>query len=380
MNAETSKTGGIKKKIRKFLKITILVVAGVILTAAAYLLPILYLNKKAKESAEIIPQNEKFGKRPLLLPSYFVDGQHFYLKIPVTGGDTLLGFCDTGGGISFLLPSETEKEPIRKLLRSGILMAVMPMDFICFRQLVPDADFPKPYPLRTRVIRQPFSRITEPYLIVPPEDGELKDMAAYMQEMDVFFAQDFFMNKAWTLDYPGRQIWVHTPVPANEAGMPHVEKLAFLKNKNGDKLFGHPYFKVEIDGDTLDMLFDTGATLRLTDAGKKVFGNDKRILAGSFIGATIFEKWRKKHPDWKVYPNAEAGGDIMEVPKVKIGGHEVGPVRFIANEDGASTLEMEETGMYAEGAIGGSALQYLKVMIDYNSELVKFIKPEAKNL
>lgn len=71
-----------------------------------------------------------------------------------------------------------------------------------------------------------------------------------------------------------------------------------------------PRVPVTIDGETLDLLFDTGAA--------------------SFIAASAFEKWRAKHPNWRVIERAENGsGEAMiEVPQVTIAGYTArrGPV------------------------------------------------------
>lgn len=65
--------------------------------------------------------------------------------------------------------------------------------------------------------------------------------------------------------------------------------------------------------------------------------------------------------------------DVIEVPVVKIGGFEVGPVLFAKRPDNEWSEGMIATmDKVVKGAIGGSAFKYMKVNIDYNSELVKF--------
>ena len=100
---------------------------------------------------------------------------------------------------------------------------------------------------------------------------------------------------------------------------------------------------------------------------------DVLTIGGSFIAASIFDKWRKEHPEWKYYKEADKNRDVIEVPIVKIGDIEVGPVLFSKRRDEDWSKGMIKTmDKIVKGAIGGSAFKYLKVTIDYNSELIKF--------
>lgn len=318
------------------------------------------------------------GQVAQLLPSYFLDEERFYLELPTVDGDTLLGFCDTGGGICMLLPHTNKKPGIRSRSRTGLLKGIMPVQYILFADLVPDHAIPAPWPLSNLVLRGPFRRITSPYLLIPPMEKELELMMEVQPEMDAFLGQAFFMHSAWTFDYPNREIWINTPLKAAEANAPNVQKLGFKKDEEHVKIFGHPRMQIEVDGEPLDVLFDTGATMILTDAGREQMGVKKKTLGASFIAASVFQAWRNAHPEWKYYPKADLIGDVIEVPIVKIGDFEVGPVLFAERPD-----ENWSEGMIAsmdqvvKGAIGGSALRYFKVTIDYNSELIRFDRNPA---
>jgi hypothetical protein len=50
--------------------------------------------------------------------------------------------------------------------------------------------------------------------------------------------------------------------------------------------------------------------------------------ATSFIRASVFERWRKAHPDWRVIENAEnkTKSARIEVPEIKFGGYLTGAV------------------------------------------------------
>jgi hypothetical protein len=274
-----------------------------------------------------------------------------------------------------MAPGEIEKLHLQEKQKKGYIKHIMGMQYIAFADLVADKNIPAPQPTTKFSLSRHFQTVTSPYIIVPDNDGEFKELPAMVKLMpfDMFLGQNYFMGKAWTFDYPKQQVWVNTPLSVADATAANVQKIGFKKDDKGHKLFGHASMKVSVDGEELDVLFDTGATIFLTDDGKKSLNTTENSVGGSFIAKSVFDMWRSKHPEWRCYTKADAHGDVIEVPKVMIGGHTVGPVLFAVRDD-----ENWSKGMIAsmdkvvKGAIGGSALKYLKVTIDYNAELIKF--------
>ncbi len=359
--------------MKKIFKIAAISITILLLIWGIYFYIIKKLDEKIVESKDYFANENRIEKSAILLQSQFIEGERFYLKMAVVGGDTILAYCDTGGGISMLFPNYSENQKVNSKIKLGIFKGLMPMKYILFNDLVVDYSFPKPFPLRKRILRNPINMVKSPYLLIPPLDKELKMAIDAQPEIGVFLGQDFFMNKSWTIDYIKKNIWVNTPLNKTEIELANVQRIGFKKNKNQENIFGHPSMIIVVDGDTIDVLFDTGATSILTEKGKKYFETTKKTLGSSFIAASIFQKWRDKHPEWKYYPKAELLGDMIEVPKIKIGGHEVGPVLFSQRPD-----EVWSEGMIAtmdkavKGAIGGSSLKHFRVTIDYNSELIRF--------
>ena len=310
--------------------------------------------------------------RAILLPSSFINGERFYIKLPTLKGDTILGYCDTGGGISMIMPATIDKLGLQSKVKKAAIKGLFGINYVLFNDVVPGSNIPAPIQLPGMDLSHHFKKITEPFLYIPPANGEMKMMTQSMA-LDVFFGQDFFMEKAWTIDYIHRQIWVNTPIASTEEGKTGVQRIGLKKDTKGKVLYGHPSMYIEIDGEKIDVLFDTGATIILSDDGKKALNTTDKTIGGSFIAVSVFEKWRKEHPDWKVYTKADHNQDIIEVPKVKIGGYEVGPVLFAERPDENWSKGMiSSMDKVVKGAIGGSGLKYLKVQIDYNSALIKF--------
>ena len=213
------------------------------------------------------------------------------------------------------------------------------------------------------------SHIDYPFFEIP-DTSERMDLFSKYVHHDVFLGQFFFINKSWTFDYKAGKLYVNTPVNATDE---NTQSIGFKKDRQGNKRFGHPSMQILVDGEIIDVLFDTGATLLLGENSATEFGN-KKATSGSFIAKSIFDIWHKQHPDWRVIEKGEmTGADLIEVPEVKVGNLIAGPVWFAKRPDEAWSRGMiGSMDKVVKGAIGGSFLQYFKVSIDYNSELIKF--------
>lgn len=358
--------------MKKVFKYVLIVLGILLLTFGANFFIVKKLDQQAVDSVDFI-KHEEYGEKTYLVPSKFIDSGRFYVKLPIKNNDTLLGFCDTGGGLSMLMPNAVSNPIVEKKIRTGLLKGIMPFKYIRLSDILNDVDFPKPVPMRNFVLRSPFSRIKDPYLIIPPTDKEIQVIEEKMPLMKAFLGQGFFMDKAWTFDYLNQKIIFNTPLDKSQLNDPNVQNLGFKKNSHGISIYGHPSTKIEVDGETIDVLFDTGATFMLSDQGQKLLNTTEKTIAGSFVASTIFDRWRKDHPDWDYYPKSDGNRDIIKVPIVKIGEHEVGPVLFAERPDkNWSEGMVHSMDKVVKGAIGGTLLKHFKVTIDYNSELIKF--------
>ncbi|MCD6064906.1 MAG: hypothetical protein K0R82_2817 [Flavipsychrobacter sp.] len=355
------------KKFFKYLAITLVVL--LLLVGGSFLITRQLDNTVAENPSDYVSKWD--AGKPMLVPSQFIEGERFYIKVPTQTGDTALAYGDSGGGMCMVNPLALDKLKLSDKTKLGLVKGVVPMKYLLAKDVLPAGLFPIQTPTRYNVMRRFFARVTEPLFLVPPVDDELKFINSVMN-YDLFLGQNYFMDKAWTIDYPNRQIWVNTPLSTADS---NVQPLGFKKNEHGEKIFGHPSMYIVVDGETIPVLFDTGATLVLSENGKKFFGTGEKTKGGSFIAASLFDKWRKQHPEWKYYPKADHIQDVIEVPTLTIGGQEVGPVLFAKRPDENWSQGMiHSMDKVVKGAIGGSGLKYLKVVIDYNAELVKFEK------
>ena len=105
-------------------------------------------------------------------------------------------------------------------------------------------------------------------------------------------------------------------------------------------------------------------------------GDGKRRLEGgqvatSFIVASIFDEWVKSNPEWLVIEDAcdFSHQPMIRVPYVRIGNKTVGPVWFTRRADSSFHQFMSSMmDRRIDGALGGSALQYLRLIVDYPNE------------
>ncbi|GAB2776956.1 hypothetical protein GCM10027275_19890 [Rhabdobacter roseus] len=305
--------------------------------------------------------------KPISLPAQLIEGR-FFLKIPTIKGDTILGYCDTGGGYTAIYRSAVAE--------LGLASKVKVLDiegdttkYILAKEIYTNSDIPYP-----QIASYFKSHIDTPFLEAPDDTRESLFLARLVN-YQVFLGQFFFINHSWTFDYLTGRMYVNTSIRKDQSDQ-NVQVIRFKKDRTGNKKFGHPSMKLEIDGKVLDFLFDTGAMFLLSEHGKNKLGVDVEVTAGSFIATSVFNEWHRRHPDWRIIEKGElTGSDLIEVPEVKVGNLTAGPVWFAKRPDEAWSKGMiGSMDKVVKGAIGGSFLHYFKVTIDYNSELIKFNK------
>ncbi len=284
--------------------------------------------------------------RAQAIPARFIANRIY--AAPVTArGDTLLLYLDTGGGANMVYP--------RTLVRLGIRADWVhqgkdSVQLVALPPLRAEASIPMPGPI----------------LVVAPEgaiDG------------DGFLGRTWFADRIWRLDYLGHTLAL-LGAGTTEAS-PHRVPLGFQVDSAGRRTTHFARIRVAIDGDSLDLLFDTGATISLTDAGWAALRGDgePRERGTSFIAQTVFERWRQRHPDWRVVEHADQVLDMpmILVPQVRVGGYAAGPAWFTMRPDKNFHQFMSQwMDRRVEGALGGSVLRSFRVTLDYPGATATF--------
>jgi hypothetical protein len=193
---------------------------------------------------------------------------------------------------------------------------------------------------------------------------------------DGLLGQVWFGGRVWTFDYPGRQLLVHSDSSAVSDTAGNLGPLGFPINAAGRRGAHLPSIDAAINGETHAFLFDTGATVRLSDSALAEIGGESAERGTCFITTGLFEQWRTSHRDWKVVANADlnaAGEPMIEVPSVVIAGLEVGPVWFTRRADRNFHEYMSSMmDRRVEGALGGSLFEYFRITVDYPNAIAIF--------
>ncbi|MCK0069419.1 hypothetical protein [Kordiimonas laminariae] len=150
-----------------------------------------------------------------------------------------------------------------------------------------------------------------------------------------------------------------------------------LKNAFGNYVTAFPRIEITVDGTVHSMLFDTGATIKVSSSTQVMLGAKGSLVGASYMIASIFDEWHNKHPDWRYIEEGDLilgkPLPLIEVPKIEIAGLEVGPVWFARRPD---KNFVEGMGPFMDqpidGAVGGSLLQYFRVIMDYPDERAYF--------
>lgn len=295
--------------------------------------------------------------KPIVLPARY-DEHRFYVEPVAADGTRLTFYTDTGGGL-FLLRDAVERLRLSMVNVGGegkdaFHLAELPK----FRA---DASIPAPLSRGGRI----------PVWSPPTGEGGPSNFVG-----DGMLGQDWFGGRVWQFDYPGRRLLLLEDMPAGDAK--HRVSLGFKSDETGKRALNFPRIQVEIDGETLDLLFDTGATTFLVDSALAVLKDGGAAArATSFITNTTFEKWRKEHPDWRVIERAEksTGEAMIEVPLVTVAGYSVGPVWFTRRAD--KNFHEYMSGFMdkrVDGALGGNALRHFRVTVDYPGAVAVFQK------
>lgn len=259
-------------------------------------------------------------------------------------GKTITFYTDSGGGL-FLTDAAVKRLGLRTEAQKG--QGDQPaMDVVHLPAFKPGAAIPPPL----------------------ANDGRIGVMPAAMAAKNGFtedgmLGEAWFGGRVWTWDYPARRLVLEGSDWKPDAAATRVP----IGLRKGETNF--PRISIRIDGETFDVLLDTGAMTTLKpEALAKLGDQGPARRATSMIVDSRFNAWRSRHPDWRVIEGAQdkSNAAMIEVPAVEIGGASVGPVWFTWRPD--KNFHDYMSGMMdgrVEGAIGGNALAHFAMTVDY---------------
>ena len=315
----------------------------------------LWLGVAVVFTASRLPAQTTAATRIDTLPTRYAEHRWFVTPVLHTG-DTVSLYTDTGGGTNMLWPTTATRLSLSgEWIHQGDDSAQL-VDLPAMRA---DASIPLP------AAPPPFG---ERFLVFEPEG---------LAEGDGFLSRTWFAGRVWLFDYPGRTLAIAHGAPPRIAPE-HRVQLFFQTDSSGRRTTNFPRITAIVDGDTLHLLFDTGATTTLSQAALDALADGGPSKRGtSFITRSVFERWRAAHPDWRVVNGADAVGNapMIEVPRITIAGHEVGPVWFTGRADNAFREYMAQwMDRPLDGALGGSAFRYFRILVNYPEAYAEFAR------
>lgn len=292
--------------------------------------------------------------QPIKLPAVYVEDR-FYVQPVTTGGAKLNFFTDTGGGL-FIFAAAAEQLKLAKTSVKG--------------------DDGKTFETVALPAFKPAATIPE---LVGGERlfvFSSAEKSAIFADWTGMLGQKWFAGRVWTFDYLKKELLLRAPGDLPKHAAAHRVQLGFQTNGAGKRQANYPRINVTIDDEPIDLLFDTGASTELS-AGALTALKDNRpaVRAASFVTASIFEKWRKKHPEWRVIEKSNPSGSeaMIEVPQITVAGFAAGPVWFTRKPDANFHVYMSQfMDKTIEGALGGSALKFFRVTVDYPNAVAVF--------
>ena len=189
---------------------------------------------------------------------------------------------------------------------------------------------------------------------------------------------DWFDGRIWTFDYPGRRLLLHSSTPS---GSGREVPLYFNTDSAGRRAGHTAYIDVVVDGDTLTMIFDTGASIWLSaPALDKIRDGGPAERSTTHVWEWQFEKWRARQTDWPVIEKASLYRDItlIRVPGVSVAGYPLGPA-WLSVWPGTAQPPSPAPNAPAwvkrfAGTLGGSLLRNFVVTVDYPRGIARFTK------
>ncbi|WP_243042803.1 hypothetical protein [Dyella sedimenti] len=177
----------------------------------------------------------------------------------------------------------------------------------------------------------------------------------------------YLPGRLWTFDYPARALWLER---ADWKPQPDMHRIALdlPRNAHGRVTLGMGRIALKVDGQSLDLLLDTGATAKPTDAGKATAPlNGRGVGVTSYITTSVLDRWHRAHPSWRVIEHGDgmSGGRLIEVPEVEIAGWRVGPIWFTERLDANFVGMSNYTDQPVTGAAGGNIFQHFRMTLDY---------------
>lgn len=331
------------------------------LTVVSFL--VLFIGAAQTTLAQNQPVEPRPGK-PVVIPTRY--DEHRFVATPVTVDNVTLSLFTDSAGTLFLYKDVVEQLRLSPTTLKGVADSGGDSTVVSLPIFKPDSSIPTPL----------GGHYEGRVFVIPRKEGVVQNALA---RRDGMLGQQWFAGRVWTFDYPNKTLFWRSPDDLPPHDKSHEVKLGFKTSPSGRRQNNFARISVEIDGETVDFVLDTGATNVLSEDALKQIGDGRPAeRAASFLVRSVFERWHKQHPDWRTLENVKTltGSTMIEVPSITIGGFKVGPVWFTVQSDvGFQGVLASLMDKPIQGALGGSALHYLRMTVDWPGAIAVFERP-----
>jgi hypothetical protein len=307
----------------------------------------------------------------LVIPTRY-NADRFFATAVLPRGDTAVLFLDNGAGTfvwDIYLPylELTVKDTITNARGAKVGLAPFPT----FRA---DASLP------TAITQTPQGTGLLVYTIDWRAQNNFGAWIA--RETQGQLGSNWFNGRVWTFDYPNHRLTLHNRTPPADGARGREQPFHFYTDSAGQRIAQVGYVDVVIDGDSVAMQMDTGATVWLSSAAlARVADGGPSERSSSHMPTWLFARLRERHPDWPVIERADLwwGLSLIRVEKVSVGGYDVGPTWFSVLRGPATPptgpANAPSWTKRQGGTIGGSLLKNFVMTLDYPRATARFYKP-----
>jgi hypothetical protein len=283
-----------------------------------------------------------------------VRGERFFLDVPLARGGTVRALLSSAG-VLYGAESLATRLGVTRAVGSGRRLAAL---------------------------RAPWTTVFGAQGLPAPGAGpaELVFMAADGQDAGILDGAElvlgapWFAQRSWTWDGRAGSLtwWPPGARPASAATAP----VGFARNAAGQPSSHFARLMVQVAGETLALLFDTGAAVQLAPASLAALqaAGDRgpALRAVCRISAATAARWHQTHPDWP-WLDAVAALDqpaMIRVPGLSLAGVSRGPLWFAAMSDATLADLSGLTDRPLQGTLGASALSEWRLTLDYRAATV----------
>jgi hypothetical protein len=199
--------------------------------------------------------------------------------------------------------------------------------------------------------------------------------AGFAPALDATLGPAWLLDRVVTVDYPRGTIELGGPPDGGTA----IPLTLAVGRPAATALPPEAYALIDVNvaGEPLTMLLDTGATARVRDAVRRRMPDAEPIHQVCLIEESVLRRWHRAHPGWAYAASAfDVAGDkngassaAILVPDLRIGTLQAAPTWFVERRDAATFAALSKAlGKPVSGDLGGDALRSWRVTFDLHGE------------